>query len=52
MIWDLYHSAISVAGEKKFENLTPDNIQAFYRLKLSSIEEKLRISTAQSQTIS
>ena len=42
MIWEQYHSAISVAGKTKFKNFTQENIQAFYRLKLQSIEEKLQ----------
>ena len=41
MLWEQYHSAITVAGKTRFENFTQDNIQAFYRLKLLSIEEKL-----------
>jgi hypothetical protein len=41
MISDQYHAAVSVAGRKKFEDFTQDNIQAFYRLKLQSIEERL-----------
>jgi hypothetical protein len=41
MIWEEYHPAISLAGGIKFHNFSPDNIQAFYRLKLQSIEERL-----------
>jgi hypothetical protein len=43
MIEKQYNSAISVAGKTKFSKFTQDNIQAFYRLKISSIENKLEI---------
>ncbi len=41
MIWDQYHPAISIAGRKKFKDFNQDAINAFYRLKLQSIEERL-----------
>jgi hypothetical protein len=41
MILEHYHPAITLAGKTKFQNFSPDNIQAFYRLKLQSIEERL-----------
>ena len=41
MLWDQYQPGISAAGKTKFENFTQDNIHAFYRLKLQSIETKL-----------
>jgi hypothetical protein len=43
MVSEQYSSAISVAGKTKFENFTQDNIHAFYRLKLKSIEDKLGV---------
>jgi hypothetical protein len=43
MIEKQYNLAISVAGKTKFSNFTQDNIKAFYRLKISSIENKLGI---------
>ncbi len=41
MLWDQYNAGISVAGKAKFKDFSQDNIQAFYRLKLQSIEIKL-----------
>jgi hypothetical protein len=41
VIWDQYYPAISIAGKNKFQNFTEENIQAFYRLKLQSIENKI-----------
>ena len=41
MLWDQYQPAISAAGKTKFASFTQDNIHAFYRLKLQSIEAKL-----------
>jgi hypothetical protein len=40
-IWEQYQPAISIAGKCKFENFTEQNVQAFYRLKLQSIENKI-----------
>jgi hypothetical protein len=40
-IWEQYQPAISIAGKCKFENFTEQNVQAFYRLKLQSIEHKI-----------
>ncbi len=40
-IWEKYHPAISIAEKCKFENFTEQNVQAFYRLKLQSIEHKI-----------
>jgi hypothetical protein len=45
MIWEQYQPAISLAGRTKFQNFSPENIQAFYRLKLQSIEERLTACT-------
>ncbi len=41
LIWEHYHPAISIAGKFKFENFSEENVQAFYRLKLQSIESKI-----------
>ena len=42
MIWDEYLPAIMVSGKSKFEDFSEDNVQAFYRLKLQSIEKQIR----------
>ena len=44
VIWTVYEPAISIAGKCKFENFTELNVQAFYRLKLQSIENKIGAS--------
>jgi hypothetical protein len=36
-----YEAGIQIAGTKKFTGLTKENIEAFYRLKLRSIESRL-----------
>jgi hypothetical protein len=36
-----YEAGIQIAGTKKFSGLTKENIEAFYRLKLRSIESRL-----------
>jgi hypothetical protein len=36
-----YEAGIQIAGIKKFTNFTKENIEAFYRLKLRSIESRL-----------
>ncbi len=41
VIWDQYYPAISIAGKNKFQNFTEENVHAFYRLKLQSIENKI-----------
>jgi hypothetical protein len=41
MIWEQYHSSISIAGRKKFEDFNQVSTETFYRLKLQSIEERL-----------
>jgi hypothetical protein len=42
MIWDEYLPGIVVSGKSKFEDFSEDNVQAFYRLKLQSIEKQIR----------
>ena len=42
MIWDEYLPGIMVSGKSKFEDFSEDNVQAFYRLKLQSIEKQIR----------
>ena len=36
-----YEAGIQIAGTKKFAGFTKENIEAFYRLKLRSIESRL-----------
>jgi hypothetical protein len=36
-----YDAGIQIAGTKKFTGFTKENIEAFYRLKLRSIESRL-----------
>jgi hypothetical protein len=36
-----YEAGIQIAGTKKFSGFTKENIEAFYRLKLRSIESRL-----------
>ena len=36
-----YEAGIQIAGTKKFTGFTKENIEAFYRLKLRSIESRL-----------
>jgi len=36
-----YQAGIQIAGTKKFTGFTKENIEAFYRLKLRSIESRL-----------
>jgi hypothetical protein len=36
-----YEAGIQIAGTKKFTGITKENIEAFYRLKLRSIESRL-----------
>ena len=40
-IFTEYEAGIQIAGTKKFTGLTKENIEAFYRLKLRSIESRL-----------
>ena len=42
MIWDEYLPGIMASGKSKFEDFSEDNVQAFYRLKLQSIEKQIR----------
>ena len=36
-----YEAGIQIAGTKKFTGFTKENIEAFYRLKLRSIESRI-----------
>ena len=40
-IFIAYEAGIQIAGAKKFTGFTKENIEAFYRLKLRSIESRL-----------
>ncbi len=40
-IFDIYRAGIKVAGTKPFKNFTKENSEAFYRLKLRLIEQRL-----------
>jgi predicted kinase len=42
MIWDEYLPGIMVSGKSKFEDFSEANVQAFYRLKLQSIEKQIQ----------
>ena len=41
-IWDQYLPGIMVSGKAEFKGFTETNVQAFYRLKLQSIEKQIR----------
>ncbi len=36
-----YNAGIQIAGSKEFKNFSKENVEAFYRLKLRSIESRL-----------
>jgi hypothetical protein len=40
-LYGYYFSGIKVAGTKPFKDMSKENIEAFYRLKLRSIESRL-----------
>ena len=44
-----YEAGIQIAGTKKFTGFTKENIEAFYRLKLRSIESRLGQGMPQKQ---
>jgi hypothetical protein len=41
-IFKEYEAGIQIAGTKRFTGLSKENIEAFYRLKLRSIESRLQ----------
>jgi hypothetical protein len=40
-VFEVYKAGIKIAGNKPFTNFTKENSEAFYRLKLRLIEERL-----------
>jgi hypothetical protein len=42
MIWNEYLAGIMVSGKSEFEDFSEDNVQAFYRLKLQSVEKQIQ----------
>ncbi len=43
-LWNEYKTGLLVAGTKPFSGFSKENTEAFYRLKLRSIESRLPIN--------